>query len=88
MEQSSTQHCSLLEVTQLLANAGRLVRLEVLPANQSGLPVRPQDKGGCGRAADEGGGANGVGMVAIQRPGRSLNGCVILDTNTCANPVT
>lgn len=34
-----------MEVTQLLANASDVVKLEILPANQSGLSVRPQDTG-------------------------------------------
>ncbi|XP_024914939.1 glutamate receptor-interacting protein 2-like [Cynoglossus semilaevis] len=40
---TSTDHCSLMEATQLLANTPDTVKLEVLPANQSRLPVRPQD---------------------------------------------
>ncbi|XP_056896826.1 glutamate receptor-interacting protein 2-like isoform X3 [Takifugu flavidus] len=43
VDKTSTEHCSLMEVTQLLANASDVVKLEILPANQSGLSVRPQD---------------------------------------------
>ncbi|CAG11292.1 unnamed protein product, partial [Tetraodon nigroviridis] len=43
VDKTSTEHCSLMEVTQLLANACDVVKLEILPANQSGLSVRPQD---------------------------------------------
>ncbi|XP_034028553.1 glutamate receptor-interacting protein 2-like isoform X2 [Thalassophryne amazonica] len=40
---TSTEHCSLMEATQLLASSSDVVKLEILPANQSRLPVRPQD---------------------------------------------
>ncbi|XP_039655211.1 glutamate receptor-interacting protein 2-like isoform X3 [Perca fluviatilis] len=40
---TSTEHCSLMEATQLLANTCDVVKLEILPASQSRLPVRPQD---------------------------------------------
>nr|XP_040049725.1 glutamate receptor-interacting protein 2-like isoform X1 [Gasterosteus aculeatus aculeatus] len=40
---TSTEHCSLMEATQLLASACDLVRLEILPASQGRLPARPQD---------------------------------------------
>ncbi|XP_072305830.1 glutamate receptor-interacting protein 2a isoform X1 [Eucyclogobius newberryi] len=40
---TSTGHCSLMEATQLLASSGDLIKLEILPANQSRLPLRPQD---------------------------------------------
>uniref|UniRef100_A0AAQ4R3M1 Glutamate receptor interacting protein 2a n=1 Tax=Gasterosteus aculeatus aculeatus TaxID=481459 RepID=A0AAQ4R3M1_GASAC len=42
---TSTEHCSLMEATQLLASACDLVRLEILPASQGRLPARPQDTG-------------------------------------------
>ncbi|XP_055004099.1 glutamate receptor-interacting protein 2-like, partial [Boleophthalmus pectinirostris] len=40
---TSTEHCSLMEATQLLASSGDVIKLEILPANQSRLPLRPQD---------------------------------------------
>nr|XP_029519712.1 glutamate receptor-interacting protein 2-like isoform X3 [Oncorhynchus nerka] len=40
---TSTEHCSLMEATQLLAQTSDIVKLEILPANQSRLPMRPQD---------------------------------------------
>ncbi|CAB1329274.1 unnamed protein product [Coregonus sp. 'balchen'] len=40
---TSTEHCSLMEATQLLAQTSDVVKLEILPANQSRLPMRPQD---------------------------------------------
>ncbi|KAM6977037.1 glutamate receptor-interacting protein 2-like isoform 2-T2 [Aplochiton taeniatus] len=40
---TSTEHCSLMEATQLLSSTSDIVKLEFLPANQSGLPIRPQD---------------------------------------------
>uniref|UniRef100_A0A8C5DH36 Glutamate receptor-interacting protein 2-like n=1 Tax=Gouania willdenowi TaxID=441366 RepID=A0A8C5DH36_GOUWI len=40
---TSAEHCSLMEATQLLANTSDLVKLEIIPANQSRLPIRPQD---------------------------------------------
>ncbi|XP_062418367.1 glutamate receptor-interacting protein 2-like isoform X2 [Pungitius pungitius] len=40
---TSAEHCSLMEATQLLASTCDLVRLEILPASQGRLPVRPQD---------------------------------------------
>uniref|UniRef100_A0A8C5AL30 Glutamate receptor interacting protein 2a n=1 Tax=Gadus morhua TaxID=8049 RepID=A0A8C5AL30_GADMO len=42
---TSTEHCSLMEATQLLASTADVVKLEMLPANQSRLPIRPQDTG-------------------------------------------
>uniref|UniRef100_A0A3Q4BXR3 PDZ domain-containing protein n=1 Tax=Mola mola TaxID=94237 RepID=A0A3Q4BXR3_MOLML len=43
IDKTSTEHCSLMEATQLLASTADVVKLELLPASQSGLPVRPQD---------------------------------------------
>uniref|UniRef100_A0A8C6UEX9 Glutamate receptor interacting protein 2a n=1 Tax=Neogobius melanostomus TaxID=47308 RepID=A0A8C6UEX9_9GOBI len=43
---TSTEHCSLMEATQLLASTGDVIKLELLPANQSRLPLRPQDTAG------------------------------------------
>ncbi|KAK7884167.1 hypothetical protein WMY93_027290 [Mugilogobius chulae] len=40
---TSTEHCSLMEATQLLASSGDVIKLEILPANQSRLPLRPHD---------------------------------------------
>ncbi|XP_062282988.1 glutamate receptor-interacting protein 2-like [Scomber scombrus] len=40
---TSTEHCSLMESMQLLGNTSEVVKLEILPASQSRLPVRPQD---------------------------------------------
>ncbi|XP_072223473.1 glutamate receptor-interacting protein 2a isoform X3 [Leuresthes tenuis] len=40
---TSTEHCSLMEATQLLASTSEIAKLEILPANQSRLPIRPQD---------------------------------------------
>ncbi|KAM9342659.1 glutamate receptor-interacting protein 2a [Pholidichthys leucotaenia] len=40
---TSTEHCSLMEATQLLASTSDIVKLEILPASQSRLPIRPQD---------------------------------------------
>uniref|UniRef100_A0A665T9N9 Glutamate receptor interacting protein 2a n=1 Tax=Echeneis naucrates TaxID=173247 RepID=A0A665T9N9_ECHNA len=42
---TSTEHCSLMEATQLLASTSDTVKLEILPASQSRLPIRPQDTG-------------------------------------------
>uniref|UniRef100_A0A3B4X1Q8 Glutamate receptor interacting protein 2a n=1 Tax=Seriola lalandi dorsalis TaxID=1841481 RepID=A0A3B4X1Q8_SERLL len=42
---TSTEHCSLMEATQLLASTSDVVKLEILPASQSRLPSRPQDTG-------------------------------------------
>uniref|UniRef100_A0A3B4BFC7 PDZ domain-containing protein n=1 Tax=Periophthalmus magnuspinnatus TaxID=409849 RepID=A0A3B4BFC7_9GOBI len=44
---TSTEHCSLMEATQLLASSGDVIKLEILPVNQSRLPLRPQDAGVC-----------------------------------------
>uniref|UniRef100_A0A7N8XUY2 Glutamate receptor interacting protein 2a n=1 Tax=Mastacembelus armatus TaxID=205130 RepID=A0A7N8XUY2_9TELE len=35
---TSTEHCSLMEATQLVANTSETVKLEILPASQSKLP--------------------------------------------------
>uniref|UniRef100_UPI003AAFD93D glutamate receptor-interacting protein 2-like n=1 Tax=Centroberyx gerrardi TaxID=166262 RepID=UPI003AAFD93D len=40
---TSTEHCSLMEATQLLASTSDVVKLEILPASQSRLPIRPQE---------------------------------------------
>uniref|UniRef100_A0A673U1Q3 Glutamate receptor interacting protein 2 n=1 Tax=Suricata suricatta TaxID=37032 RepID=A0A673U1Q3_SURSU len=40
---SSTEHCSLLEATKLLANVSEKVRLEILPAPQSRRPLKPSE---------------------------------------------
>ncbi|KAM8830727.1 glutamate receptor-interacting protein 2-like isoform 2-T2 [Synchiropus picturatus] len=40
---TNTDHCSLMEALQLLSSSSEVVKLEILPASQSRLPVRPQD---------------------------------------------
>ncbi|KAM9856053.1 glutamate receptor-interacting protein 2-like [Aulostomus maculatus] len=40
---TNTEHCSLMEVLQLLGSTTDTVKLEILPASHSRLPVRPQD---------------------------------------------
>ncbi|XP_075794883.1 glutamate receptor-interacting protein 2 isoform X5 [Pelodiscus sinensis] len=40
---TSTEHCSLLEATQLLASTSENVKLEILPAHQSRLPLKAPD---------------------------------------------
>uniref|UniRef100_A0A8C7X0F6 Glutamate receptor interacting protein 2a n=1 Tax=Oryzias sinensis TaxID=183150 RepID=A0A8C7X0F6_9TELE len=42
---TGTEHCSLMEATQLLANTSEAVKLEILPAHQSRLPIRAQEAG-------------------------------------------
>uniref|UniRef100_A0A3Q2CX84 Glutamate receptor interacting protein 2a n=1 Tax=Cyprinodon variegatus TaxID=28743 RepID=A0A3Q2CX84_CYPVA len=42
---TNTEHCSLMEATQLLASTSDTLKLEILPASQSRLPIRPQDTG-------------------------------------------
>lgn len=44
---TSTEHCSLLEATQLLAATSEMVKLEILPAHYSRLPLKPLDTGMC-----------------------------------------
>jgi hypothetical protein len=43
---TSTEHCSLLEATELLASVSEKVRLEILPVPQSRRPLRPPEAGG------------------------------------------
>lgn len=43
---TSTEHCSLLEATKLLASVVERVRLEILPAPQSRRPLKPSEAGG------------------------------------------
>uniref|UniRef100_A0A8C4ZWY9 Glutamate receptor interacting protein 2 n=1 Tax=Gadus morhua TaxID=8049 RepID=A0A8C4ZWY9_GADMO len=43
---TSTEHCSVLEATQLLASTSELVKLEVLPAHHSRLAGKHNDTGG------------------------------------------
>ncbi|XP_073087199.1 glutamate receptor-interacting protein 2 isoform X12 [Manis javanica] len=40
---TSTEHCSLLEATKLLANVSEKVQLEILPAPQSRRPLKPSE---------------------------------------------
>ncbi|XP_033921923.1 glutamate receptor-interacting protein 2 isoform X3 [Melopsittacus undulatus] len=40
---TSTEHCSLLEATQLLAATSENVKLEILPVHQSRLPLKPPE---------------------------------------------
>ncbi|XP_036767361.2 glutamate receptor-interacting protein 2 isoform X5 [Manis pentadactyla] len=40
---TSTEHCSLLEATKLLANVSEKVQLEILPAPQSQQPLKPSE---------------------------------------------
>nr|XP_020836790.1 LOW QUALITY PROTEIN: glutamate receptor-interacting protein 2 [Phascolarctos cinereus] len=40
---TSTEHCSVLEAMQLLASTTENVKLEILPAHQSRLPLKPPD---------------------------------------------
>uniref|UniRef100_A0A8C7DGF8 Glutamate receptor interacting protein 2 n=1 Tax=Oncorhynchus kisutch TaxID=8019 RepID=A0A8C7DGF8_ONCKI len=42
---TSTEHCSVLEATQLLASTSDQAKLEILPAHHSRLPSKPQDTG-------------------------------------------
>lgn len=42
---TSTEHCSLLEATKLLASVSEKVRLEILPAPQSRRPLKPSEAG-------------------------------------------
>lgn len=44
---TSTEHCSLLEATQLLAATSENVKLEILPAHHSRLPLKSLDTGMC-----------------------------------------
>lgn len=43
---TSTEHCSLLEATKLLASVSEKVQLEILPAPQSRRPLKPSEAGG------------------------------------------
>ncbi|XP_012513914.1 PREDICTED: glutamate receptor-interacting protein 2 [Propithecus coquereli] len=43
---ASTEHCSLLEATRLLAGASEKVRLEVLPVPRSRRPLKPSEAAG------------------------------------------
>ncbi|KAI1234488.1 hypothetical protein IHE44_0003541 [Lamprotornis superbus] len=42
---TSTEHCSLLEATQLLSATSENVKLEILPVHQSRLPLKPPETG-------------------------------------------
>ncbi|MBN3283493.1 GRIP2 protein, partial [Polyodon spathula] len=42
---TSTEHCSVLEATQLLASTSENVKLEILSAHHSRLPLKPQETG-------------------------------------------
>lgn len=53
---TSTEHCSLLEATKLLASVLEKVRLEIMPAPQSRRPLKPSEAGG----STYGGGSQGT----------------------------
>lgn len=42
---TSTEHCTVLEATQLLASTTELVKLEILPSHQTRLTGKQQDAG-------------------------------------------
>lgn len=42
---TSTEHCTVLEATQLLASTTELVKLEILPSHQTRLTGKQQDTG-------------------------------------------
>lgn len=44
---TSTEHCTVLEATQLLASTTELVKLEILPSHQTRLTGKQHDTGGC-----------------------------------------
>lgn len=43
---ASTEHCSLLEATKLLASVSEKVQLEILPSPHSRRPLKPSEAGG------------------------------------------
>lgn len=51
---TSTEHCTVLEATQLLASTTELVKLEMLPSHQTRLAGKQHDTGGfnCTHSAD------------------------------------
>lgn len=44
---TSTEHCTVLEATQLLASTTELVKLEILPSHQTRLTGKQHDTGRC-----------------------------------------
>ncbi|KAF5917254.1 hypothetical protein HPG69_000023 [Diceros bicornis minor] len=61
---TSTERCSLLEATKLLASVSEKVRLEVLPAPRSQTPLKPSEAGSQGPNLR----ADGEGSTRPQRP--------------------
>ncbi|RXM96619.1 Glutamate receptor-interacting protein 2 [Acipenser ruthenus] len=58
---TGTEHCSVLEATQLLASTSENVKLEILPAHHSRLPLKPQE-------TDSVTNASGPLLVEIAKP--------------------
>uniref|UniRef100_A0A3B4ZWT6 Glutamate receptor-interacting protein 2-like n=1 Tax=Stegastes partitus TaxID=144197 RepID=A0A3B4ZWT6_9TELE len=50
---TSTEHCTVLEATQLLASTTELVKLEILPSHQTRLTGKQHDTGGCFRITSQ-----------------------------------
>uniref|UniRef100_A0A452S852 Glutamate receptor interacting protein 2 n=1 Tax=Ursus americanus TaxID=9643 RepID=A0A452S852_URSAM len=72
---TSTEHCSLLEATKLLASVAEKVRLEILPAPQSRRPLKPSEAGrSLGGSQDPNLGADGEGCTRSQMPGTEALG--------------
>lgn len=72
---TSTEHCSLLEATKLLASVAEKVRLEILPAPQSRRPLKPSEAGrSLGGSQDPNLGADGEGCTRSQTPGTEALG--------------
>lgn len=44
---TSTEHCTVLEATQLIASTTELVKLEILPSHQTRLTGKQHDTGEC-----------------------------------------
>lgn len=65
---TSTEHCTVLEATQLLASTTELVKLEMLPSHQTRLTGKQHDTGVC---------TSCVSLCTYQKSTKSTNQYVI-----------
>uniref|UniRef100_A0A3P8R720 PDZ domain-containing protein n=1 Tax=Astatotilapia calliptera TaxID=8154 RepID=A0A3P8R720_ASTCA len=79
---TSTEHCSLMEAAQLLASTSDIVKLEILPASQSRLPIRPYDTGTSCRWHEKSRGSGGFSPSSTATSGFSSQG-----SNTLPCPI-
>ncbi len=63
---TSTEHCTVLEATQLIASTTELVKLEILPSHQTRLAGKQHDTGVC---------TSCVSLCIYQKSTKSISQC-------------